>query len=55
MTTDVNDLASVIWASLTGSGVCICTETDIIVHMDLCIFEPRKTPPGPAYRGGGGG
>ena len=34
------------WASLTGSGMSVCTETNIIVHMRLCIFDPAKTPPG---------
>ena len=45
MTTDVNDLASVIWDSLTGSGISICAETDIIEHIRLCIYDPAKTPP----------
>ena len=51
MTTDVNDLASVIWASLTRSGMSICSLTDIIAHINLCIYDPAKTPPDPQEEG----
>ena len=33
------------WASLTGSGMDICSLTDIIEHIRLCIYDPAKTPP----------
>ena len=39
------------WASLTGSGMCICAETDIIVHMDRYIQEPAYTPLDPHIEG----
>ncbi len=56
MTTNVNDLASVIWASLTGSGTCICSLTNIITHMNPCIYKNLHiAPPGAPGRGGGSG
>ena len=56
MTTNVNDLASVIWASLTGSGTCICSLTYIAVHIRSCIYKNLHiAPPGVPIRGGGSG
>ena len=52
MTTNVNDLASVIWASLTGSGTYICSLTNIAVHIRSCIYKNLHMPPqGPNQRG----
>ena len=52
MTTNVNDLASVIWASLTGSGTCICSLTNIAVHISSCIYKNLHMPPrGPYIEG----
>ena len=33
------------WASLTGSGMVIRAKTYINAHINLCIFDPAKTPP----------
>jgi hypothetical protein len=40
------------WASLTGSGMDICSLTDIIKHMNPCIYKNLHiAPPDPQEEG----